>query len=263
MARIQEDAQIQSNRRLQGDYYQVDICAPGIAAATQPGQFAHVQLPRFEHRVLRRPFSIYDVDPATGRLSIIYKIVGEGTAHFATLGKGTALNLLGPLGVGYSSAPADSQPIVVAGGYGCAATYLFAKRSATPPLVLIGGRSAGDILLQQEFADLGCEVRVSTNDGSQGYHGLVTALLEQALDESQAPFVVSCGPNPMLYAVARILAERGLDGEVSLDHAMCCGVGACFACVVKMKADNADGWEYVRTCLHGPVFRASTVHWEE
>jgi dihydroorotate dehydrogenase electron transfer subunit len=165
--------------------------------------------------------------------------------------------------VGYSSAPADSQPIVVAGGYGCAATYLFAKRSATPPLVLIGGRSAGDILLQQEFADLGCEVRVSTNDGSQGYHGLVTALLEQALDESQAPFVVSCGPNPMLYAVARILAERGLDGEVSLDHAMCCGVGACFACVVKMKADNADGWEYVRTCLHGPVFRASTVHWEE
>jgi dihydroorotate dehydrogenase electron transfer subunit len=262
MARIQEDALIQSNQRLQGDYYQVDMQAPAIAAATQPGQFAHVQLPRFEHRVLRRPFSIYDVDPETGRLSIIYKTVGEGTAHLSTLGEGTQLNLLGPLGVGYSAAPEGTQPIVVAGGYGCAATYLFAKRSPVPPLVLIGGRSAGDILLRQEFAALGCEVRVSTNDGSQGHAGFVTALLEQALDTADSPFVVSCGPNAMLYAVARILTERGLDGEVSLDHAMCCGVGACFACVVKMKADTPDGWEYIRTCLQGPVFKASAVHWE-
>ena len=262
MARIQEDAPISRNRRLQGDYYQVDLHAPGIAAATQPGQFAHVQMPRFEHRILRRPFSIYDVDPASGRLSIVYKTVGEGTAHLATLGEGTVLNLLGPLGVGYSAAPPGTRPIVVAGGYGCAATYLFAKRSATPPLVLLGGRSAGDVLLRDEFAALGCEVRVSTDDGSLGAHGRVTALLELALDTVSSPFVVSCGPNPMLYALARILAERGLDGEVSLDHAMCCGVGACFACVVKMKADNPDGWEYVRTCLHGPVFKASNVHWE-
>ncbi len=262
MARIQEDAPIQRNHRLQGDYFQVDLHAPGIAAATQPGQFVHVQLPGFEHRVLRRPFSIYDVDAKTGRLSVIYKTVGEGTAHLASLPTGTVMNLLGPLGVGFSAPPAGTQPIVVAGGYGCAATYLFAKRSPVPPLVLIGGRSAGDILLQREFAALGCEVRISTNDGSQGHAGFVTALLEQALDRVSSPFVVSCGPNPMLYAVARILAERGLDGEVSLDHAMCCGVGACFACVVKLKAANPDGWEYVRTCLNGPVFKASTVHWE-
>jgi len=262
MARIQEDAAIQRNQRLQGDYYQVDLHAPVIAASTQPGQFVHVQLPGFEHRVLRRPFSIYDVEPSTGRLSVIYKIVGEGTAHLATLPAGTVLNLLGALGVGFSTPPAGTQPIVVAGGYGCAATYLFARRSPVPPLVLIGGRSAGDILLQREFADLGCEVRISTNDGTQGHAGFVTALLEQALDYETAPFIASCGPNPMLYAVARILAERGLDGEVSLDHAMCCGVGACFACVVKLKAGNPDGWEYIRTCLNGPVFKASTVHWE-
>jgi len=262
MARIQEDAAILGNRRLQGDYFQVDMQTAGIAAATQPGQFVHVQLPRFEHRVLRRPFSIYDVDPANGRLSVIYKIVGEGTAHLAELPAGTVLNLLGPLGVGFSAPPVDTRPVVVAGGYGCAATYLFAKRSPVPPLVLIGGRSAGDVLLEAEFAALGCEVRVSTNDGSRGHRGLVTELLETALDETALPFVASCGPNPMLYAVARILARRGLDGEVSLDHAMCCGVGACFACVVKLKADNPDGWEYVRTCLHGPVFKASSVHWE-
>jgi dihydroorotate dehydrogenase electron transfer subunit len=262
MERIQEEAPILANERLQGDYYQVDMHAPAIAAATQPGQFAHVQLPRFEHRILRRPFSIYDVDADTGRLSIIYKIVGEGTAHLATLPEGTILDLLGPLGVGFSTPPTGARPIVVAGGYGCAATYLFAKRSPIPPLVLIGGRSTGDILLQQEFADLDCEVRISTDDGSQGHHGLVTALVEQALDETEAPFVVSCGPNPMLYALARILTERDLDGEVSLDHAMCCGVGACFACVVKMKADTPDGWEYIRTCLKGPVFKTSDVYWE-
>jgi len=115
------------------------------------------------------------VEPSTGRLSVIYKIVGEGTAHLATLPAGTVLNLLGALGVGFSTPPAGTQPIVVAGGYGCAATYLFARRSPVPPLVLIGGRSAGDILLQREFADLGCEVRISTNDGTQGHAGFVTA----------------------------------------------------------------------------------------
>ena len=261
--KYQEDGIILRNRRLKGDYFRVDLQTERIAAAVQPGQFVHVQLPALPHRLLRRPFSVCDVEPDSGRLSIVYKTVGEGTAHLATLRPGEVVNLLGPLGQGFTLPPATATPIIVAGGYGCAATYLLARRSPVPCLCLIGGRSKPDLLLLREFRALGCTVKVSTDDGSQGHKGLVTDLLEAALDRGpESPVVYACGPNPMLRAVGWIMVTRGLDAEVSMDHVMCCGVGACFACVVKMKADTPDGWEYVRTCKHGPVFKASQVYWE-
>ena len=260
----QEDAVIIANRRLKGDYFQVDLRSPQISSEVEPGQFVHVKLPEFEHRVLRRPFSVFTADPQTDLLSIIYKVVGEGTTHLASLPAGQVLNLLGPLGVGFSLPQGDVQPIIVAGGYGCAATYLLAKRNPMPFLCLIGGRSAQDLLLVDEFRTLGCTVEVSTDDGSAGHHGLVTDLLDKALENAgERAAVYACGPNPMLKAVGKTALARNLDAEISLDHAMCCGIGACFACVVKMKADNPDGWEYVRTCMKGPVFKASDVYWED
>lgn len=262
MSRCQEKAPILRNTRLQGSYFRVDLRAPGIAPAVQPGQFVHVQLPAFEHRVLRRPFSVFTVEPAAGTLSIVYKTVGEGTAYLAQLGEGVCLDLMGPLGNGYAEPPAGRQPIVVAGGYGCAATYLFVRRSPVPCVVCLGGRSLADLLLVDEFRALGAEVRLATDDGTCGHRGVVTDLLETALAQTAQPWVVACGPNPMLKAVCRLVAAHGLEAEVSLDHAMCCGVGACFACVVKLKAATADGWEYVRTCRAGPVFPASQVVWD-
>ncbi len=263
MKKKQEDAVILSNSRLQDDYFRLELKAPTVASLVQPGQFVHVRFPYFEHRVLRRPFSVCDADAQRGVLVIVYKVVGEGTKHLADLPIGAAVNVMGPLGTGYSQPTAGSTPIIVAGGYGCAATYLLAKRSPVPCRVLIGGRSARDLLLVEEFKALGCSVEVSTDDGSRGHHGLVTDLLKKALNESAgSPAVFACGPNPMLRAVSLIAFDRGVDAEISLDHAMCCGVGACFACVVKMKADNPDGWEYVRTCHEGPVFKASKAYWD-
>jgi len=262
MERRQEKAPILRNACLQGNYYRLDLQAPGVVPLVRPGQFVHLQLPSLQHRLLRRPFSIFDVDEATGALSLIYKTVGEGTAHLARLQAGTLLDLMGPLGNGYTPAPPDSAPLIVAGGYGCAATYLFARRSPEPGIACLGGRTQDDLLLVAEFGALGWEVRLATDDGSRGHRGVVTDLLETALATARSPAIVACGPNPMLRAVCRIVAARGLDAQVSLDQVMCCGVGACFACVVKLKADNPDGWEYVRTCKSGPVFPASTVVWE-
>ena len=262
MSRCQEKAPILRNACLQGSYYRVDLRAPGVVPQVLPGQFVHVQLPDFEQHVLRRPFSVFNVDEASGTLSLIYKIVGEGTARLAQLGEGVCLDLMGPLGHGYSEPPAGQKLVVVAGGYGCAATYLLVRRSPPPSVVCLGGRTAEDLLLVHEFRALGSAVHLATDDGSLGHRGVVTELLEQVLDREPRPFVVACGPNPMLKAVCRIVAARGLQAEVSLDHVMCCGVGACFACVVKLKADNAAGWEYVRTCKSGPVFQASQVVWE-
>ena len=248
--RFQTKSLLLANSRIQGDYYHASFAAPSIAKTAQPGQFIHVRIPELEHRVLRRPFSIYDVNDEN--VEIIYKVVGEGTQRLSQLFPGKELDLMGPLGTPFTPLPADSA--IVAGGYGCAATYLLAKRAEAKPTVLIGGRTAGDILLKQEYERLGCDVRISTDDGSMGTKGRVTSIIPEGIR-----WLASCGPIPMLKALAAIMSERGIDGELSMDHAMCCGVGACFACVTKVKADNPDGWRYARICSEGPVFRAASL----
>ena len=248
--RFQAKALLLENERIQGDYYHASFAAPSIAKAAQPGQFIHVRIPELEHRVLRRPFSIYNVND--GDVEIIYKVVGEGTKRLSLLSPGKGIDIMGPLGKPFTALPKGSA--IVAGGYGCAATYLLAKRAEVKPTVLIGGRTVGDILLKQEYESLGCDVRISTDDGSMGTKGRVTSILPDGII-----WLASCGPIPMLKALAEIMSERGIDGELSMDHAMCCGVGACFACVTKVKANTPDGWRYARICSEGPVFRADSL----
>lgn len=258
-----EDAPIVNNYRLQGEYYRVDFAAPQILTQVRPGQFVHVRIPLFHHRVLRRPFSVFSIDIEAGLLSVIYKVVGEGTWHLSGLEPGVRASLLGPLGNGYTIPPGNALPVIVAGGYGSAATYLLARESPVKPVCLLGGRTASDLLLVDAFKELGASVRVATDDGSRGHRGFVTDLLAEFLEQEPGnPWVYACGPNPMLKSVGEIALLHGLDAEISLDHAMCCGVGACFACVVKMKSANPPGWEYVRTCKAGPVFKASQTVWE-
>ena len=123
----QIQAKILSNKQLQGDYFQLDMCAPEIAQEALPGQFVHVQIPDLEHRVLRRPFSIYDTDPATGRLSLVYKTVGEGTYYMSTLQKGLRLDILTGLGNGFNLDRAGRNPLLIGGGTGVAPLYYLAK----------------------------------------------------------------------------------------------------------------------------------------
>lgn len=262
MKRCQEKAPILRNTPLRGCYFRVDLEAPAIAPLARPGQFVHVRLPDLEHRLLRRPFSVFDAEPAAGTLSLLYKTVGEGTHHLARLGPGTWLDLLGPLGNGFGDVPAGATPVIAAGGYGSAATYLLARRSPAPGIVCLGGRTEQDLLLVPEYRALGWDVRLVTEDGRCGRRGLVTDLLQEALDQVREPFVAACGPNSMLRAVCEIVRARGIEAQVSLDPLMCCGVGACFTCVVKTRADTPAGWEYTRACSAGPVFPASVIVWD-
>lgn len=256
------DAKTLRNEQLKGDYREVVFHAPEICRKTQPGQFVHARIASLRDRILRRPFSICDVD-SNGALTVVYKVVGRGTAALAETKAGDHGDLMGPLGNGFSTPLKDEFPVIVAGGYGAAATYLVAKRSPLPGVLLLGARSEEDLLLESRFADLGFKVRIATEDGSVGTKGLVTDLLDDGLASAgTTPRVFACGPRGMLMALGKALLDRGLSGELSLDHLMCCGVGACFACVVKVKADNADGWRYARTCKEGPVFRAEDVYYE-
>jgi len=262
MKKLIEDCKIISNKILKNDYRIIVFQTDQIASMVQPGQFIHVKIANLNDRILRRPFSVCDVSN-NGELTVVYKIVGEGTKVLSELLPGATCNLMGPLGVPYSIPEDGEIPVLIAGGYGAAATKLLASRSSEKGLFLIGARGEQDIILTDIFENLQFDVRVATEDGSAGIKGLVTVLLEDILKQKDSELskykFYACGPRGMLMAVGKILTERGLDAELSLDHLMCCGVGACFACVIKVKADNADGWRYARTCNEGPVFKASEV----
>jgi dihydroorotate dehydrogenase electron transfer subunit len=255
-----EDAVILANERLGGDYRRVRLRAPGICPEVRPGQFVHVRVTARNDRVLRRPFSVCDVDEA-GTLTIVYKVVGGGTELLAEAPPGASCSLLGPLGTPFSVPSPGETPVIVAGGYGSAATWLLARRSPTPPLLLLGARGVGDLLLTDDFAGLGCEIRTATEDGSAGHRGRVTDLLGEVLAAAPPRLrVYGCGPHGMIMAVAAMLREHRLDGELSLDHRMCCGIGACYACVVKLRDEaSPDGWRYARTCREGPVFPSAKI----
>jgi dihydroorotate dehydrogenase electron transfer subunit len=257
---VEETGQIVSNQRDTELYFRLILRAPQIAPQVEPGQFVHLRLTPLKEALLRRPFSVFQVAGET--LSILYKAVGRGTEVLARMAPGEELSLIGPLGHGYTMPTNGGEmPLLVAGGYGMAALYLLAQRSPQKGVVFAGGRRRQDILCQDEFRALGWDVRVTTEDGSLGEKGLVTAPLAAELRRHAAGRkLFACGPNPMLKAVAKIAADFNVPAELSMDEHMCCGVGVCLTCVIPVK--TADGWEYQRTCTEGPVFDARQVLWE-
>lgn len=260
-AMYEETVTILANERDTDAYFRLLVRAPLIAPQVLPGQFVHVRISPLREALLRRPFSIFQVTGDT--FSLLYKTVGQGTEALARMRPGETLSALGPLGHGFTvPAPGGETPLLVAGGYGMAALYLLAERAPQRGVVFVGGRRRVDILCEREFAALGWEVRVSTEDGSYGEKGLVTQPLRVALQRGGATNLklFACGPTPMLRAVARIAEEFAVPAELSLDQPMCCGVGVCLTCVVPIR--TAEGWEYQRTCTEGPVFDARQVLWE-
>jgi dihydroorotate dehydrogenase electron transfer subunit len=261
---LEQTVQIVSNERDTDSYFRLVLRAPQIAPLIQPGQFAHVRVLPLKDALLRRPFSIFQVSGDT--FSILYKTVGKGTDALARMSAGEGLNVIAPLGHGFTVPKAGGEtPLLVAGGYGMAAMYLLAQRSPQKGIVFVGGRKRIDILCEKEFQALGWDVRVTTEDGSHGEKGLVTKPLLAALrtpnSELRTPKLFACGPTGMLKAVGKIAKDFSVPAELSMDEHMCCGVGVCLTCVIPVKTGH--GWEYQRTCTEGPVFDARDVVCEE
>ncbi|OGV45774.1 MAG: hypothetical protein A2X46_09745 [Lentisphaerae bacterium GWF2_57_35] len=258
-----EEARIVQHTEVQGGYRLLVMDAPGIAPQVKPGQFVHLKVPHLGEALLRRPFSIFKA--GEGRLSILYKSIGQGTNTMKYLQPGESLDLIGPLGNGFPIPAEDTLPALVAGGYGMAALYLAARTAPVRGLAFFGGRKSDDILCVDEFEALGWEVRIATDDGTRGKKGLVTAVLDEWIGQ-KGPAVVpeffACGPNPMLKAVADRAAAGGWKAWVSVDRNMCCGVGACLTCVQKIRTPDG-GWTWHRVCREGPVFESREVVWDE
>ncbi|MBR2434421.1 MAG: dihydroorotate dehydrogenase electron transfer subunit [Lentisphaeria bacterium] len=259
---IDQRSIVLANEELTAGYRRIVFRAPDIAAEAAPGQFVHVQIPTLRDRILRRPFSICSVDVSAGTVTVVFKVVGQGTGELARVAAGTGMQILGPLGKGYTLRQ-DAVPLLITGGYGSASTLFLAERAAKKGIVLMGARTEQDLILREEYAALGFDVRVATNDGSCGVKGFVTELIPQALADAGNPVIYACGPKPMLYAVGRQMLSTDVETQLSLDQNMCCGVGACFACVIKVNdAGSPDGFRYARTCSEGPVFFAGEVYYE-
>ena len=217
------------------------------SAITAPGQFVNIAL---DGKFLRRPISVCDYDAST--LTLIYKVVGSGTAQLSAMGGGT-LDILTGLGNGYDISTAGDAPVLIGGGVGVPPMYRLAKdltAMGKTVSVILGFNTGSEIFLREEFEALGCKVIVTTADGSVGLRGFVT----DALKDMDYSYFYACGPEPMLKAVYK---ASKTPGQMSFEERMGCGFGACMGCSCKTLTG------YKRICKDGPVMKKEEIQWED
>ena len=220
-----------------------------------PGQFVQVRVDDSPSTYLRRPISIHDVDYQQHEISLLVLQVGEGTRHLADLECGDKVNMVYPLGHGYTMPAMTERVLLIGGGVGIAPLYYFAKRMkdmGMHPALLLCGKTKSDLPRLEEYQKIG-DVYVTTEDGSCGEKGITTA--HSLWKEQQFDRLYVCGPKRMMHAVADIAKERNIECEVSLENLMACGLGACLCCV----EDTVDG--HVCVCKEGPVFNTRRLKW--
>ena len=221
----------------------------------QPGQFVQVRVDGSPTTYLRRPISIHDVDFQQNEITLLVQQVGEGTRHLAQTETDTYINMVLPLGNGFTIPDKSENVLLVGGGIGIAPLYYFAKvlvKKGIRPTLLLGGKSESDLIRLADYQQFG-ETYVTTEDGSIGEKGFVTQ--HSIWQQKQLDKIYVCGPKPMMKAVAKLTAEKDIWCEVSLENLMACGLGACLCCV----EDTVDG--NVCVCKEGPVFNTRRLKW--
>src|SRR5262245_33389363 len=283
-------ARVAEHVKLADRTHRVRLECPEIAAAIRPGQFVMVRLPGSTDPLLGRPFALYDtVLDASGEpagLDIVYLVVGKLTGLLKEVRAGESVTVWGPLGNGFPDLPPSPLPSppgeegkkrgdhigLVAGGIGQTPFLAHVRdllgergyggrpprRTAQRVSLFYGVRTADLAAGVEDFRAAGAAVHLASDDGSIGFAGFVTQLLEQHLPRPQ--HLLGCGPEPMMRALAMLARAWGVPCHLSLETPMACGLGVCFSCVTKVC--TADGWDYRRVCVDGPVFDAGELAWE-
>lgn len=252
------DGTLLSNRALSARYSILSLLVPRGAAENievHPGQFVEIRVTDSPSTYLRRPISICDYDRDSRVMTLLIRRAGEGTDHLCELTEGSTLDIVGPLGSGFSIPAPGSTALLAGGGVGVAPLMILGKRmkeAGVTPHFLLGARNASELLLLEEFAAIG-HVAVSTDDGSAGEKGY--AADNSALNR-RYDLVCTCGPKPMMVGIARKARQSGSPCEVSLENLMACGLGACLCCVEPTLKGN------LRACVEGPVFNTDMLLWE-
>ena len=271
---------VTANECVAENTFRLRFDAPGLVPHLQPGQFLMLRLANTDDPLLGRPLAVYRADANTGAVEVVYLVVGKMTRRLSQLPLGTPLQVWGPLGNGFDL-PETDHLVMVAGGIGQTPFYTLAEESlglrefaarcdkaknrrVKKATLLFGARSQNRLSCLDEFRELGVDVHVATNDGSQGVQGFVTDLIAPAIEHAALPRVViaCCGPEVMLHAAFAKACELGnLPCYVSLESPMACGLGICFSCVVRHR-DETGKPDFVRTCVEGPVFDAYRLIWK-
>lgn len=234
------------NKKIARDVYYMTL-EGDTSFITAPGQFINIQIDGF---YLRRPISICNWDE--NKIEIIYKVVGKGTEVMATMEKGQKLDVLTGLGNGFTLMPESTKPLVIGGGVGTPPMYGVAKelvKKGVKPTVILGFTSKDDVFGEEEFKALGCDVYITTNDGSYGTKGFVTDVIKNIEDYD---YFYTCGPMPMLRAVA---LNTKTSGQLSFEERMGCGFGGCMGC----SCETLTGTK--RICTDGPVLLKEEIKW--
>lgn len=275
------DLTVRSVERLHERYVLIRLTEKEKLPPMLPGQFVEVRVDGESQTFLRRPISINFVDYQQNELWLLIACVGNGTRRLAQLHSGDVLNVVLPLGNGFSpltipehNSPTDHlfhhSPLLVGGGVGVAPLLFLGaelKRNGVKPTFLLGARTATDLLMPDEFHRYG-RVLMTTEDGSAGERGFVTD--HSVLNQERFSMIQCCGPTPMMKAVARYARHTGIPCEVSLENLMACGLGACLCCVEKVKASpgssnggEREGISNVCVCKEGPVFNINRLLWQD
>ena len=234
--------------------YDFIVNCPEIAMIAQAGQFAHIKVGDF---TLRRPISICEVSKENGTIRLVFEVRGDGTAKIAELNEGCMIDIMAPLGKGFTLLDNSKKAIVVGGGIGVPPMVEVAKHYGQNATAIIGFRSASAVILNNDFINLGAHLMLCTDDGSMGTKGYVSSALEERLKAGCTDIIYACGPHMMLKAVIELANNYHVTCEVSLEERMGCGVGACLVCACKTVKDGKEYFAHV--CKDGPVFSSQDV----
>ncbi|MDR0915314.1 MAG: dihydroorotate dehydrogenase electron transfer subunit [Endomicrobium sp.] len=244
--RFDKNYNIISNNHVKDKYFKLNIHVGNNVIYCNPGQFFMLNLPG---HILRRPFSIHDINMQDQSISFLYKVVGKGTKELSQVRKGK-IKLLGPLGNGYNLNNCEQENcnnIIIAGGSGIASLYILAKKLKKTGTLYYGVRSKTDLICVDQFISLNWKVIVATEDGSIGYKGYIVDLVENLIKKNDIIF--ACGPHNMLIKIQQIIYKNQISGFISFEAKMGCGFGNCQSCTIVINN------QLQKVCTDGPIFK--------
>lgn len=252
MSGVKMTAKVRSQEKLASDIYSLVLHAPEIAETAKPGQFVSLYSKDGAH-LLPRPISICEFDTEEGTVRLVYRVVGKGTEEFSKLTEGDKIDVMGPLGNGFTLK--DKKAILIGGGIGIPPMVELAKWLNCEKNIVLGFRD--ETFLLEDLEPSG-EIYIASEDGQHGVKGNVLDAIREY--EIEGDIIYACGPTPMLRAIKEYAIENNIEAQISMEEKMACGIGACLACVCKSKdVDHHTHVNNKRICKDGPVFDAREV----